>query len=171
MAAFVFQFCQCFSCTAQQISVCVNQSKINVHENVGILHFAESAYANSATFSSSYFSMRTPRTSIMEASGWFSSSPTSSTRRSSCFTSWRYSRSLCGTRNAGSTCGQTANALFSCAVDMLFSRFPLARVVFGVGQHRANIHFPAIIVNGRNEASLVAADVEHGQPADLIRVR
>src|ERR1019366_4057710 len=115
--------------------------------------------------------MSTPITSIMEASGWFSSSPTSSTRRSSCFTSWRYSRSLCGTRSAGSTCGQAAKALFSCAVDMLFSHFPFARVVFGVGQHRANIHFPAIIVKRGDEASLVSADVEHGQPADLIRVR
>jgi len=43
---------------------------------------AEGAYSvNSGTFSSSYFWMRTPSTSMSEASGWFSFSATSSVTR------------------------------------------------------------------------------------------
>lgn len=49
--------------------------------------------------------------------------------------------------------------------------FPSARVVFDVGQHGANIHFAAIVVNRGEETSFVPADVEYRQSAHLIRVR
>ena len=38
-------------------------------------------------------------------------------------------------------------------------------------QHRPNVHLSAIVMNCGYQASLVAADVEHCQSADLIRVR
>jgi hypothetical protein len=49
---------------------------------------------------------------------------------------------------------------------MLFSLFPFARVVFGVGQHGANIHFAAIIVKRGDEPNFIAANIENRQPAD-----
>lgn len=57
--------------------------------------------ANSGTCSSSYFSIRMPTTSMNEARGCDSSSPTPSIRVSSKPTSCRYSVSVCGT-NPGS---------------------------------------------------------------------
>src|SRR5215469_18942587 len=59
------------------------------------------SHAYKSICSSSYFSIRTPITSIKEAKGCFSFSPTSSMSRSSTFTSCRYSRSLCDTRTTG----------------------------------------------------------------------
>ena len=71
----------------------------------GIL-YSLSSLASSGTCSVSYCSIKTPMTSINEASGCVSSSPTVSTRLSSKATRRPYSASVCGTNRQSAMSGQ-----------------------------------------------------------------
>ena len=70
-------------------------------------------FDSSGTFSSSYFSISTPMTSINEAKGWFSFSPTVSIKLSSTATSRLYSLSACGTNRTGANADHAFPAFFT----------------------------------------------------------
>src|SRR5689334_10333027 len=78
-----------------------------------------------------------------------------------------------GRREAGSRLrGVDRRVLVAMAISLAGTIFfPLALVILLVCQHKANQHAMPVGKNDDNQAELIAADIEHGALANLIRMR